>query len=235
MRLNLYIAKCGYASRRKADLLIKQGKVRVNQNKVCQPFFRVRDKDLVEIGDKLLKFQSQVYFLFNKPKGVTTTVKDRFATSKIVDFFPKSLGRIYPVGRLDKESSGLLIMTNDGDLCYKLTHPKFSVEKEYLVILPGNFTLTGCKKARKGVNSKGDFLKVKNIRIVEKKENKTFCRVIITEGKKRHLRRLFKKLGFEAEELKRIRIGGIKLYKLDSGKYKPIDKNALLKTFSSNS
>lgn len=219
MRLNLYIAKTGLASRRKADELIKSGKVTVNGSKVDQPFVRVNRDDQVRVSGKLLKPKEYIYLLFNKPKGVTTTLRDKFAVKTIADFIPKQYKGIYPVGRLDKNSSGLLILTNDGDFCYRLTHPKFLVDKEYLVELRGALTVSSCQKARKGVEDEGERLKVKKIKIVKKSQENTLCKVIVTEGKKRHLRRLFRQLGYPVRDLKRVRVGNLTLGNLRPGKY----------------
>ncbi len=227
MRLNLFISKTGYASRRKAGQLIEEGKVKVNDFKVCEPFFQVKEKDKIKVSGKLLEARKHIYILFNKPKGVTTTVCDRFAKQKVLDFIPKKFNGIYPVGRLDKESCGLLILTNDGDLCYKLTHPKFSIEKEYLLKLAGNLTSYECRKAKKGVKSEGEHLKVDYIKILYRENDKSLCSVVICEGKKRQLRRLFKALGFIVKEIKRVRIGKLALGSLKSGEYRQIEKSRI--------
>lgn len=227
MRLNLFIARSGYASRRGADTLIKAGKVKVAGQIVREPFFRVDESDKVEIGANLLSIPKYVYVIFNKPCGVTTTTKDRFADKKVTDFFPKELGKIYPAGRLDKDSCGLLILTNDGDLCYRLTHPKFAVEKEYLVKVKGVLKLSDCKRAVAGVKDKDGFLKVKKIQIINRACQESFCRVVVAEGKKRHLRRLFKALGFSVIALQRVRVGGVCLGTLGEGEYKIVSKDKI--------
>ncbi|MCQ9204909.1 MAG: pseudouridine synthase [Omnitrophica bacterium] len=244
MRLNLFIAKSGYAARRKADSLIKNGQVTVNGNVIHEPFFNVTVKDKVRINKSLLHLKEKIYILFNKPSGVTTTLYDKFAKVKVTDFLPASLRTsrdnsqgsssvcqhkqgVYPVGRLDKESSGLLILTNDGSLCYRVTHPKFSVEKEYLIKLKGILKSCDCQMAVKGVRDEIDHLKVDSIEIINKERNDTVCKVIVREGKKRHLRRLFKSLGFRVRELKRIRIGGLILGKLGLGKCRIIPKDKI--------
>lgn len=238
MRLNHFIAKSGYASRRKADLLIKEGAVLVNRETIQQPFFQVSQRDKISIRGKLLTLPTYIYVIFNKPQGVTTTLSDKFAHKKIVDFFTQGNSSskmpalsdkgIYPVGRLDKDSTGLIILTNDGDLCYKATHPKFGIEKEYLIKLNGEFSALNCKQAKRGINNQGDFLKVDAIRII-RSSHQTLCKVVVCEGKKRHLRRLFKSLGFEVKSIKRIRIGKLTLGELREGQYKLVSKE---KTYS---
>jgi len=231
MRLNLSIAKSGYSSRRKADRLIKEGKVKVNEKEVFQPFLQVSNKDKVEVEGKALKLKGHIYILFNKPKGVTTTLSDKFALKKVIDFFPGKLKGIYPVGRLDRQSCGLLILTNDGDFCYRLTHPKFSIEKEYIVELKGKMSPGDCQRAKNGLNLEGEHLKVKSIRVLSSRENRTLCTVVISEGKKRHLRRLFKGLGFLVRELKRIRIGRLVLGSLKTGKYRLMEGRKIYSFF----
>ncbi len=241
MRLNLFIAKSGYASRRGADCLIEKGKIEVNGQKVFEPFLKVTDKDEVKADGEFLNLKKHTYILFNKPKGVTTTLSDKFALKKVIDFFPKrffarsesasgGMG-IYPVGRLDKQSCGLLILTNDGDFCYRLTHPKFSVEKEYLVELKGGLSLRDCQRAKKGCRIKGEYLKVKSIKVLKEKENVTLCKAVVTEGKNRHLRRLFGELGFPVREIKRIRVGRLILGNLPPGRYKLIERNKIYSFF----
>jgi 23S rRNA pseudouridine2605 synthase len=228
MRLNLFISKSGYTSRRKADDLIKEGKVEVD-GKICrEPFFKVEEANVVKVKGRVINLKTYTYIAFHKPKGVVTTLEDKFALKKVIDFFPKKLGRIYPVGRLDKDSSGLLIFTNDGDFCYKVTHPKFSIEKEYIVKLRGEITANNCRKARVGVKDKGELLKVKEIKVLSKELKVSLCKVVVCEGKKRHLRRLFKQLKLEVEKLKRVRIGKLVLGGLKEGQYRKISPEAVL-------
>ncbi|MCX5677663.1 MAG: pseudouridine synthase [Candidatus Omnitrophica bacterium] len=224
MKLNLYIARCGYCSRRNAALLIKDGKVTVNGKPVLEPWFEVSDDDAVKACGKLLNAEKQVYILFNKPRGVTATCEDKFAEEKITDLIPKRFGRVYPVGRLDKNSRGLIILTNDGDLCHRFTHPKFEIEKEYIVTIEGDAEESIIKKLIRGVEDYGEILKVKSASISKRWPNKTQLTVIICEGKKRHLRRLFEALGYKVLDLLRIRIGRVNLADLKEGKLRLVDK-----------
>ncbi len=229
MRLNLFIAKSGFCSRRKADSLIKEGKVKVNGKKVSKPYLDVNDSDRVEINDKQLFISKKTYIVLNKPKGVVTTKKDKFAPATVMDLLPQEFKGLYPVGRLDKNSTGLIILTNDGDLCQKLTHPKFCTEKEYLVELRGVIKDKHCLMAKKGLMSKGEHLKVDKISIVGSDDYSTVCKVIIHEGKKRHLRRLFKELGFVVLGLKRTRVANLTLGNLALGKFKELEKDKIYK------
>ena len=242
VRLNHYISKTGILSRRKADNAIKEGKVSVNGKVVFEPYYKVKGGDKVKISNKILELKRPVYILLNKPKGITTTLSDRFAHKKVIDLIPKEIlsseggivktKGVYPVGRLDKDSSGLLILTNDGDLCYRVTHPKFSVEKEYLVRLKGMLSDKDCRLAIKGVWDGQDYLKIRSIKILDTKAKETLCKVVISEGKKRHLRRLFKKLGFIVSDLIRVRIGELKLHNLELGKFQVIKKSYIYKKLS---
>ena len=223
MHLNVYIAKSGFCSRRKAALFIKDGKVELNGKLVREPWLEVKEKDTVRINGKGLHPNKDILLIFNKPRGVTSTLKDKFASKKITDFIPKKFGRIYPVGRLDKNSRGLIILTNNGTLCYKLTHPKFEVEKEYLLWVSGRVTNEALERLKEGIKEGKDILKVKSASIVASKTNRTNMKVVVCEGKKRHLRRLFRSLGFRVLDLKRIRIDGLRLGNLKEGNFRVID------------
>jgi len=227
MRLNLFVAKSGAASRRKADVLIQEGKVSINDKAVRQPYYRVSPSDNVFLEGKPLRPLAKSYYILNKPNGVTTTMADPFAQRKISEYFPKGVAGLYPAGRLDRDSSGLIIVTNDGDFCYALTHPKFEIEKEYVVKLAGFFTMRDASRALRGVRDQDDLLKVKNVDILTRGKELTRVKVLITEGKKRHLRRLFSRLGFEVVDLVRVRIGRLLLKDLPQGEYRLMSRKIL--------
>lgn len=227
LRLSAFIAASGFCSRRKAAFLIKKGDVAVNGKTALQPWLEIKEEDRVEVCGRVVDFARRVYIIFNKPKGVTTTLKDKFAARKITDFIPKEYGRVYPVGRLDKDSEGLIILTNDGRLCYELTHPKFEIEKEYELWVRPSVAPEALKRMKKGVTDTGDLLKVKSATLEATENNKTKISVVVSEGKKRHLRRLFARLGLNVLSLKRVRIGGLKLGNLKEGEFKIVDKKNL--------
>ncbi|MFZ2385585.1 MAG: pseudouridine synthase [Candidatus Omnitrophota bacterium] len=227
MRLSLFVAKSGYASRRKADILIEDGQVEVNGIVVREPYFQVDPGDIVKARGKKLTISEKIYLAFNKPEGVTTTLQDKFAEKKVMDFIPQKFNGVFPVGRLDKNSSGLLILTNDGDLCYRLTHPKFFVEKEYFIRVCGLMPDNVCLLAKKGIIDEGEHLKAKFVKIVKRDKQSTVCEVVVCEGKKRHIRRLFSGLGFPVMELRRIRIDRLLLGDLKSGEYRVISKEMI--------
>ena len=228
MRLNAFISKCGCCSRRKAVLLIKDGKVKVGGKVILEPWYVVQLGDAVSVNGKLLRAEEDnLYFIVNKPKGVTTTVEDAHALQKIVDILPKKHSRLYPIGRLDKDSRGIIILTNDGDFCYQLTHPKFEIEKEYVVTLKGPLDEHSLKSLKSGVFDEGDMLKVRSYSGIKKAGDHTTLHVVIAEGKKRHLRRLFKALGNPVIDLKRIRIGDLRLGELPEGSFEKVDKETI--------
>jgi len=238
MRLNAYIAKAGYCSRRNATVFIKEGKVKVGGKVLLEPWYVVMPGDAVSVCGKLLRAETGIYIIVNKPKGVTATVEDPHALRKITEIVPKRSARLYPVGRLDKDSRGLIILTNDGDLCYRLTHPKFEIEKEYVVTVKGLLDIDILERLKKGVFSEGDILKVKSYFGVKSAGSHTTLHVVIAEGKKRHLRRLFKALDKPVTDLKRIRIGDLRLGEMKEGTFEKIDRETIyslaLKDISKN-
>lgn len=228
MHLNLYIVKSGFCSRRRAASIIKEGRVKINGAVVLEPWREVGPSDEVRVGTEPLRIKedSELCLALNKPKGVTTTLHDKFASKKVTDLIPKSFGRVYPVGRLDKNSRGLILLTNDGNLCYRLTHPKFEVEKEYAVIVAGRPAPMLKELLIKGVRDGADLLKVKNATIRPAGVN-TEIIMTISEGKKRHLRRLLSGLGMKVLDLKRIRIGNILLGNTKEGSFRIIDRSVI--------
>ena len=224
MRLNAFIAKAGICSRRRAAEYTSLGKVKVCGRIVREPWYIVQDGDDIVVNGVRLRQEKHTYFVVNKPRGVTSTVSDAHAAKPITDLVPKGQGRLYPVGSLDKDSRGLVILTNDGDLCYRLTHPKFEVEKEYVVTLKGSLDDKALAQIKKGVYSEGDMLRVKSFSNVEGKGQATALHVIIAEGKKRHIRRLFSGMDLKVLDLRRIRIGNIRLGELKEGNFRKIER-----------
>ena len=227
MRLNVFIAKTGVASRRGADELIKSGKVTVDGVVVFQPFFQVEPDNRVIVDGEDITVKEYVYIILHKPENVTTTKKDRHADKTVIDCLPHKYANVFPVGRLDKNSTGLLILTNDGNLCYQLTHPKFEVEKEYVLNVSGKISKDDCKRALRGVRHQGELLAVKQIFVLAASWDESKVKVVVTEGKKRHLRRLFKVLGYSVKDLKRIRIGQLKLGDLGLGEHRILPKEKI--------
>ncbi|MDU2638942.1 MAG: pseudouridine synthase [Finegoldia magna] len=220
MRINKFIAQSGYCSRRKADELIKNSKVCVNGTILLDLSYQVNDGDIVEVeGKKIRKKEEKVYIAINKPVGYTSTVKDKFANKKVVDLI-KFNTRVYPVGRLDKDSHGLLILTNDGDLTYELTHPKFEHKKVYEVLVKGKPTKNKIQELKNGIILDGYKLKKSNIEFIAHVKDNTKYMVTIYEGRNRQIRRMFDYINHPVLDLKRLQIGNYKMDdNLKSGEY----------------
>lgn len=224
MNLNVFIAKSGFCARRKATEHIKGARVTVNGEIVREPWYVVKDGDEVVVAGKKLARERHCYLVMNKPKGVTSTLDDAYAESKIADLIPRRYGRVYPVGRLDKDSRGLIVLTNDGELCYRMTHPKFEVEKEYMICVKGAFDDAKLEAIRHGVMDGGDRLTVSSCIVTRSTKDVSDLKIVVREGKKRHIRRIFETLGFKVLNLKRIRIGDLVLRGLKEGEYREMKK-----------
>jgi 23S rRNA pseudouridine2605 synthase len=226
-KLNVHLARAGVCSRRNADVLIKGGRVKINGKVVLEPWAEVAAKDFVAVNGKLVRVENQVYLAVNKPRGVMVTLEDRHAKVKITDMLPRKYGRVFPVGRLDKDTTGLIIMTNDGDLCHELTHPSFEIEKEYVASVEGSLEKGSMDRMKTGVEDEGDILKVKSVSLLSRNSKKTSIKIIISEGKKRHIRRLLKQVGSKVLNLKRVRIGNLELGALKEGKFRVLEKKEM--------
>jgi 23S rRNA pseudouridine2605 synthase len=220
VRLNKLIADSGLASRRAADRLIADGLVTVNGKKVYELGIKVdpsKDKVTVE-GSPLRKKFENMYIMFHKPRGVLTTMSDPFERPTIKDFLDKVPARVFPVGRLDWDSEGLLILTNDGDYANRITHPKEEVTKTYLVKVDGHPTDEDLAKLRKGVSIIGGKASAKHVEKVKRGKDKyAWLKVIISEGRNRQIRKMFEKIGFDVLKLQRVAIGTLRLGNLERG------------------
>ncbi len=218
MRINKYLAECGVASRRNCDKLILEGLVTIN-GKVCSLGAEVdENSDVVLVdGKRINSVKKYSYYMMNKPKGYVCTVKDDKDRKTVMDLLPPSVGRVFPVGRLDYDSEGLLLFTNDGDFCNRLLHPSNEIPKTYLVKIEGFLEESSLDKLRKGVVIDGVKTKKCTIRIVD--ETKTFTKyhVTVTEGRNREIRKMFLTQGKEVKFLKRIKIGDLRLGSLNRG------------------
>ncbi|WP_417203028.1 pseudouridine synthase [Acetoanaerobium sticklandii] len=218
MRINKFIASCGIASRRKAEEMIQEGRVRINDSVVSDLSTKVSELDIVKIDGKTInKVEEKYYYMLNKPIGYVSTAKDQFGRPSVVDFFDKKQ-RIYPVGRLDYDSRGLLLMTNDGDLTYALTHPKYHIEKIYEVIVSSTLSNSEIEKFKSGIDIGGYVTAKSRITFI----GNTSYEVIIKEGKNRQIRKMFSALGKDVLDLKRVSIGKLKLMDLKEGTYRKL-------------
>jgi 23S rRNA pseudouridine2605 synthase len=218
MRLNRFLALAGVASRRGAEELIRSGRISVN-GKVCTELAtQINADDHVRVDSKIVKAKEFVYLLLNKPAGYVTTKSDDRSRPTIYDLLPKHLPKLAHVGRLDLESEGLLLLTNDGELTVRLTHPRYKVPKEYLVTLDREFDMTESAKARKGVylaEGRARFDAIYKI-------NPRQVRVVLTQGIKRQVRRVLAALDYKVKRLERTRIGGLSDPSLKSGAFRKL-------------
>lgn len=225
MRINKFLENCGVGSRRYSDELIKQGKVKVN-GKIATLGQEIDErKDCVTSeGKKLALKNKNAYYIMNKPKGYVCTVKDDLGRKTVMDLLPKNAGRVVPVGRLDYDSEGLLIFTDDGELVNRLTHPRNEVPKTYVLKVEGEVTEAMLNKIRNGVEVDGKLTKKCNISVTDKTDKFTKLAITITEGRNRQVRKMFEAVGKEVVFLKRIKIGDLKLTGVDRGSCRPLSK-----------
>lgn len=224
-RLQKFLAEAGVASRRKAEELIAQGKVKVNGKVVTEMGMKIDPaKDEVTYLDKKVttKNTKMVYLMLYKPEGYVTTAKEQFGRPAVMDLVKGVKERIFPVGRLDYDTSGLLLLTNDGDLTYKLTHPKHDVDKTYIAKLYGVPDEGALQKFRRGVVIDGKRTKPAKIQIIDKDKDGRFCtaEIIIHEGRNRQVRKMCEAIKHPVAQLKRVATGELKLGDLQKGKYR---------------
>ena len=220
-RLQVALARFGLASRRGVVDLIESGKVTVNGRVVREKGFRVdttRDEIRVE-GSELPAGagQKKVYFAFHKPKGVMTTLQDPHAERTVADFFKDTTERVFPVGRLDRDTTGLLLLTNDGELAFRLTHPKFGVKKRYRARVRGAVTDPQLKELEAGVDLEEGRTAPCQMHVERRTVKETVLTVVLHEGKKRQIRRIFQKTGHFVLELERLGYGPVLLGDMRSG------------------
>ncbi|WZL74931.1 pseudouridine synthase [Clostridiaceae bacterium 35-E11] len=222
MRLQKYIAHAGIASRRKAEELIKLGRVKVNGRVVKEMGITVNPSlDSICIDNHMIQLEEQkVYIMLNKPEGCVTTLSDEFNRPTVADFVEDIQERIYPVGRLDYDTSGLLLMTNDGDLSFHLTHPKHEVIKTYIAQIKGMLTKEEIHQFKTGIDIGGYITAPANIEILKKDKTTCQVKVRIHEGKNRQIRKMFEKINHPVIKLKRIAIGNIQLGQLPRRKWR---------------
>ncbi len=214
-RLGKHLATCSVSSRRKSEELIFKGLVRVNKQVIKDPAYQVKENDVVEYDSRVVNLPKKIVIALNKPPGYLSTCKDDFERKTIMDIVNLAGQRLYPAGRLDLESRGLIIITNDGELAYTLTHPKFNISKTYIVRLNRPVDKKDIEKIKNGISLDNKKVLVKDI----KKIKINICEISITEGRKRIIRRLFRHLGYIVVDLKRIKIGSFDLGYIKEGSF----------------
>lgn len=227
-RLNKHLAHAGVGSRRQCDLLIQAGRVSVNGQRVESAGVRINpETDKVAVDDTPIKTERCVYWLFHKPRGVLCTNYDPAGRPRAIDFLPHVDQRIYTVGRLDEDSEGLLLMTNDGELANRLMHPRYGVEKTYLVLVAGFPSPEDQKRLLEGVYLAEGKVKAKRVKRMKVQGQSTWLRITLNEGKNREIRRMLSKCHHKVMRLRRIAIGPVKLDRLRAGKARKLSLGEL--------
>lgn len=222
------MAHAGIASRRKSEEIIKKGRVKVNGKLVTEMGFKVDPKkDIIEVDGRVIEEEEKIYLKLYKPRGYVTTVDDPRGRKTVLDLISDIDQRIYPVGRLDLDTSGLLLLTNDGDFTYKITHPSYELDKEYIVVVNGQLDNRQLEKFKKGIRLEEKKTSNAQIRQLNQDNKNTTYKVIIHEGLNRQIRRMFDKIGYKVVSLKRVRIGNISLGSLNVGEHKKLSRKEL--------
>lgn len=224
MRLNKYIAQAGIASRRKADELTACGNVKVNGSVMKEMGYDVKDGDIVEVNNRRIEPSTNkpVYIMLNKPIGYITTSEDDQGRLTVLDLVTDVDTRLFPVGRLDYNTSGLLIMTTDGDLSYRLTHPKHHVYKTYRATVSGILSDQKLAKLRNGVDIGGFVTSKANVKVIKQGDRSAVVEIQIFEGKNRQVRKMFASVGNKVQALERTAIGDLYLGRLMEGHYRKL-------------
>jgi len=226
IRISKYLADCGLGSRRKCEKLVEEGNVKVDGATIEELSYKVGPGQKVECFDQEVRPQPRMVIALNKPVGYLCTVSDDFNRKKVTDLIKKDV-RLYPAGRLDYYSRGLLIMTNDGGLAYKLTHPKFGVPKTYKLKISGPLKDEDIKKLREGIKIDGAGVNITFLKLLKTTPHHSSVTVEIVEGRKRILRRLFRGLGYKVIDLQRVKIGNFKLKNLKEGQHMVLGDNQI--------
>ena len=224
IRIAKFLSQAGIASRRKSEELILAGRVKINKEVIKDLSFKVNENsNNIYFDNKLIKKEEKEYYLVHKPKGYISSVSDPHNPKTVISLI-NTKAKIFPVGRLDKDSQGLLLLTNDGDLAYQLTHPKFNIPKTYLVILNKEIEKEHLQKLKKGIRLAEGLARVDKIKLKNKKE----VLITIHQGWNRQIRRMFNNLNYKVKELIRLSEGNLKLNNLKLGKYRKIKKEEII-------
>lgn len=238
IRLNRFLSQCGVSSRRKADELIEEGRVSVNGHIIKKLGVQIDPlKDHVKVGSKMIRPTAEpMVIAFNKPPRVLTTMSDPEGRPTVADYFTKFKVRLFPVGRLDWDSEGLLIMTNDGELSQKILHPKHEVPKTYLCKVLGKPTAEKLRKLRDGISIIGGKVNAEKVEVLPNRgtDKYTWIKVVITEGRNRQIRRMFEKIDSDVIKLQRVAIGGLRIGTLRKGEHKILNNLDVKKIFKTH-
>ncbi len=234
MRINKYIAHAGVASRRKAEELIKQGLVTLNGQVVIELATTVKSGDRVEVEGQPIYNEEKVYYLLNKPRGVISSVRDDKGRQTVVDLLPEVKERIYPVGRLDWDTSGLLILTNDGDFTDKMLHPRHEIDKVYVARVKGLASKDNLRPLTKGIVIDGKKTQPARYRIVktDREKNRSVVELTIHEGRNHQVKKMFEAVGLMVDKLSRTRFGTLDLSGLNSGEARRLNKKEISQLYN---
>jgi 23S rRNA pseudouridine2605 synthase len=225
IRLNKYLSNAGICSRREADAFIATGVVKVNGEIITQLGYKISPGDKVQFGGDSVHKEKSMYILLNKPRGYITTCDDPQERDTVLDLIHGVKERVYPVGRLDRNTSGLLLLTNDGDLAKTLMHPRYNVAKIYNVVLDKPLTPDDLAKIRKGIGLEDGFIKVDAVEYVEGADSRNEIGIEIHSGKNRVIRRIFESLGYRVDKLDRVLYASLTKKNLPRGKWRFLEEN----------
>lgn len=223
IRLQKVLADAGVASRRASEQIILGGRVEVNGEVVRELGTKVDPaRDRIRVDGAVIKSKRKLHLAVHKPPGVLCSRADEGRHRTILDLLPAEWSNLYPVGRLDLESEGLIFVTNDGQFCLKLTHPRYGIAKKYRATVEGRVAPEMLSRMQSGIQHEGDLLKASSARLIDANNSHSVVELILTEGKNREVRRLFESQGLNVARLQRIQIGPIKIGELPSGKWRTL-------------
>jgi 23S rRNA pseudouridine2605 synthase len=224
-RLHKVLASAGVASRRQCERIIADGRVTVNGDTVTEMGTQVDpDKDDIRCDGARIRTEHKVYYLLNKPRGCLCTQKDEYGRKRAVDLLVGVTERVFPVGRLDRESQGLLLLTNDGELANRLTHPRYGVPKTYLALVRGEVKAADLDTLKKGLHLAEGAVKAEDAAIQFSDGHETVLRIVLREGRNREVRRMMARLGYRVKRLRRVSIGSLTDEGLEVGRFRPLTR-----------
>jgi 23S rRNA pseudouridine2605 synthase len=230
VRLQKFLAEAGLGSRRHCESLIAAGQVSINGQPVTTLGTKVDPAvDQVALGRRLLARERKIYVVLNKPAGVLCTSRDTQGRSRVLDLLPRDLPRLYTVGRLDRDTAGLLFLTNDGTFSLRLAHPRYKMPKTYLVEVEGALTSAAISRLLAGVDSDGERLRAARVFQVQPRGPTTELRVVLTEGKNRQIRRMMAAVGHPVRKLVRLAVGSFQLGELKPGQWRYLSNEEICK------
>jgi 23S rRNA pseudouridine2605 synthase len=225
MRLQKYLAEAGLASRRASESLIRAGRVAVNDKIVTTLGLRINpDLDRVKVDGNPVRLRSKLYVALHKPAGYVSTRRDPQSRKTVLDLLPREWARLYPVGRLDYQTEGLMFLTNDGEFCLRLTHPRHAVPRKYIAEVQGPIALENLARLTRGIEDCGEQLRAESARLLRSNNLRSRIELVLREGKNREVRRLLAAIGLEVLHLRRVQIGPIKIGELPPGRWRVLTR-----------